>query len=605
MKYLAVFLAVGFGSAHAQEAMFRNNLSHTGVVDQKPLTSPAGIRWLLKTDGAVRGTPTVADGVVYIGSGDGWCYAVAASTGEVRWKFKTGGAVQSTATVWNDLVFFTSRDNVVYALQRASGAVVWTYPMGKTLPYQWEFDYWLSSVSVSGSIAFVGGGDGFLHALDARSGKVRWKFDAGARVRSTPAVAHGVVFFGNMTGWLFALDEKTGQLRWKFGTEGTRIKTSEWGFDRNSILSSPAVAEGFVVFGGRDGFLYAVDEKTGEEKWRFDHNISWITGSPAVHQSTVYSGTSDGKFVQAVDLKTGKEKWRFTTPGIVWSSPMLCGPMVSFIDNIGNVFTLDAATGEERWRYTVPGRSFSSPVIHDGAMFFGCDDGYVIALDGRTEAEPRVKPRKAVFWEASGPYNYFKFDIDKSIRDYFQREGYEVLDAAQLAAFMQDGIAKKAPSVVVFAAHRVPASVFGDTTARAPIRKYLDAGGKVMFLAPNPMAFKRDSLDRLVEISFVYPEKVLGIKYQGNDIDGFVGFYYASPTKDGIRWGLRNPWVGSTAVHPNQVMTVLAVDENGLAAGWVKNYGGPPGTGLVQLWIPQDVFPDFVTLKNAAEYGLN
>lgn len=107
MRFLVVFLAVGLASGHAQKAMFRGNLSHAGVYEQKSLYAPDGIRWLLKTKGAVRGAPICAEGTVYVGSGDGFCYALDASTGEVRWKFKAGGAVQSSVTPWHDLVFFT------------------------------------------------------------------------------------------------------------------------------------------------------------------------------------------------------------------------------------------------------------------------------------------------------------------------------------------------------------------------------------------------------------------------------------------------------------------------------------------------------------------
>ncbi|HJX27794.1 MAG TPA: hypothetical protein VJ885_07770 [Thermoanaerobaculia bacterium] len=30
-------------------------------------------------------------------------------------------------------------------------------------------------------------------------------------------------------------------------------------------------------------------------------------------------------------------------------------------------------------------------------------------------------------------------------------------------------------------------------------------------------------------------------------------------------------------------MEILALNENGQAAAWVKSYGGPPGTGFVML----------------------
>ena len=54
---------------------------------------------------------------------------------------------------------------------------------------------------------------------------------------------------------------------------------------------------------------------------------------------------------------------------------------------------------------------------------------------------------------------------------------------------------------------------------------------------------------------------------------------------------------------PEEVTTVLVVDETGLASSWVKNYGGPEGTGLVQLSIPRDRPIDLTFVKQAAEFG--
>jgi len=63
-------------------------------------------------------------------------------------------------------------------------------------------------------------------------------------------------------------------------------------------------------------------------------------------------------------------------------------------------------------------------------------------------------------------------------------------------------------------------------------------------------------------------------------------------------------WVGGFAVETNQVTTVLACDETGRASAWVKNYGGPEGTGLAQLWHKRDGQEDLIAIKAVAEYGL-
>jgi hypothetical protein len=106
-----------------------------------------------------------------------------------------------------------------------------------------------------------------------------------------------------------------------------------------------------------------------------------------------------------------------------------------------------------------------------------------------------------------------------------------------------------------------------------------------------------------VGFDFEVPERILGIQFPGKRLEA-IGWYGASVTPEGKRWGLDGWWVGLGWVDPNQVSTVLATDENGMAAAWVKNYGGPEGTGLVQLFTPRNRQVDFYALKTVAEYGL-
>ncbi len=49
-------------------------------------------------------SPTVANGMVYIGHMDSYVYCLNANTGALVWKYKTGGAVASTPTVYNGKV---------------------------------------------------------------------------------------------------------------------------------------------------------------------------------------------------------------------------------------------------------------------------------------------------------------------------------------------------------------------------------------------------------------------------------------------------------------------------------------------------------------------
>jgi len=75
-------------------------------------------------------------------------------------------------------------------------------------------------------------------------------------------------------------------------------------------------------------------------------------------------------------------------------------------------------------------------------------------------------------------------------------------------------------------------------------------------------------------------------------------------TAEGARRGLRGWWVSPSALDEGEVTAVLARDEYGRAAAWEKTFGGPPGTGLLQLWVDRDTPHDLGSVRTAAEHGL-
>lgn len=588
-----------------QSPMFRGGPAHSGSAVGEPIRRFVGTAWTVKTEGPVRSSPAVVDGVAYVGSGDGRIYAIETQTGRATWSHDVGAPVHSSPAVVGGRVYVAARNGMVLALDARSGSRKWTHQMGGDLLYHWEFDYFQSSPTVVDDLLYVGGGDGSLCALKAADGTIVWKAELGSRVRSTPAVADGLVVVGDFAGYLHAFDAKTGTHRWKQATEGASIDAAPYGFDRSALVASPAIADGRVFIGGRDGFLYAFDLATGHELWRFDHKVSWVPTSPAVARGLVIAGSSDGRFVQAVDAVTGTERWRFRSRKPVWSSPLIAGDVVYIADYDGFVWIVDAATGREISNVRLGGVIHASPVLAGSRLLVGCDDGTLTALAGVPERRDTTRaPRLAVYWDTTGVPGYFFNGVDAWIRDYFVGCGYERLDNAGFIRLLDEQTHSRMPSAVVVAHNQVPASIANDTTTNNPLRRYLDTGGKLILLNHNPLAFVRDSADQVVDIDFFRVEKVFGVRPAGKATDAVRGWFASRATADGRRWGLREWWMGMGGVDPTQVTTVLALDEAGGAGAWVKSYGGPEGTGLVQLWISRDTPGPLTDVRPAVEYGL-
>jgi hypothetical protein len=78
-------------------------------------------------------------------------------------------------------------------------------------------------------------------AVQAFRSWVKWKFQTGGRVISSPAVENELVYVGSTDKNLYAVDHQTGALKWKFATDGP-------------VVSSPAAA-GIVISGATTAVL--------------------------------------------------------------------------------------------------------------------------------------------------------------------------------------------------------------------------------------------------------------------------------------------------------------------------------------------------------------
>ena len=184
-------------------------------------------------------------------------------------------------------MYFSSYDGNVYALDARTGKQRWKFAFAGEHRFTAKhlhgaqpadeampdpFDFFLSSPAVVRNTVYLGSGDGNVYALDAESGTLRWKFHTGNVVHASPAVANDTVYVGSWDSFFYALDASTGTLRWRFKT-GEDPKI----FNQVGIQSSAVIAGDMVYFGCRDSQLYALDATSGEKRWSFDNKGSWVS----------------------------------------------------------------------------------------------------------------------------------------------------------------------------------------------------------------------------------------------------------------------------------------------------------------------------------------
>ena len=598
-SFFAAGQAPAVGSSEA--SMFRNGLDHSGVYADSGGGLYGGVLWRKQTGGAVRSSPTIARGLVLIGSSDGNLYALDANTGHEKWTFSADSAVTSTAAVASGRVFFSSFKGTFYAVNFDDGKLLWKTQFGSDAPRAFEHetgkssatydgDFFLSSAAVLNDTVVVGGGDGLVYAFNTKSGSPRWKFRTDGRVRSSPAISNGVVYVGSYDGSLYAIDFNSGKQIWRYDTKGRSINSADWGFDRKSILSSPAVSDGVVYIGSRDAHLYAVDAAKGTLKWIYNYeedNGTWAISSPAVRSQVVYMGTADGHFVHAIRGADGHELWRFKMPNRVWASPVVAGSELYVTNQSGSLYAVDLSSGKESWHFQTRASVQSSPAVADGVVYFGSNDGEVYAI--RADAAQPVQ--RAVYWDAETAKLAAGSDLEAEykqfavVRDFFQERGYEVLESASLGEWLTRRISDHAPSVVVFPTSSFPTLAAVPDPAHGLFRQYLDSGAKAVWVGFPPMLLKLTVEKGAITdatIRWDDAQQLLGSSWQGG-LNNEMGNNRVTPA--GRDWGLGEWWLGAWDVPVSPDILALSLDERGYAGAWVKNYGGAPGTGFVYIGV--------------------
>jgi len=197
---------------------------------------------------------------------------------------------------------------------------------------------------------------------------VEWRKTYSEPVTTTPAIDGDNVIFGSRDGNVYALEQGSGALGWSYKAE-------------EGVGASPVVAGGAVVGADYKGNVFCLDKSTGAQIWK--HGLpDKVVSTPCAAGGEVLVGCTDG-VGYGMSLETGRVLWKVKTGGRIRASAAAGEGNFYLPSYDGMLYAVSQGSGVRRWRQRVGGELSSTPAVDGGRVVVGGDGG-VFAFDTAT-----------------------------------------------------------------------------------------------------------------------------------------------------------------------------------------------------------------------------
>jgi polyvinyl alcohol dehydrogenase (cytochrome) len=386
-------------------------------------------KWVIYTNSYVTSTPVVLDGNVYFADWNGSVYSANVINGTINWKVNLGYPISSTPTLSNGVVYIglgPLGQTKVYALSQKNGSIVWSTTINST-----ERAIWGSPTVFRGLvyIGVAGAGDpagqvdtnaskvGQLYALNSTTGAVEWNFtteignSGGAAVWSSVVTDPNLnsIYFGtgnaytNNSSALYAyaiisLNATTGKLNWAYRSYNTKLEGDDLDFGSTPNLFSMQLngtTYNAIGDGSKDGNYYILNRINGTLLEKFPIGTAGSNQGIVGLSGFIYNQKNDPEIfvpsfynvsqqccgvVDAISPSNKSIDWSFYTNGNIRGSVTIIPGAVLVGDNSGDMYAISTTNGHQLYY-----RQFSDGI--DGGITVA--EGYVFvptSLDGPTNS---------------------------------------------------------------------------------------------------------------------------------------------------------------------------------------------------------------------------
>jgi outer membrane protein assembly factor BamB len=302
------------------------------------------------------------------------------------WQWRSGSLIEFQPILVRGVLYVVPNNGKAAALDAATGKVKWRTTVGSLNA---------SSPAWADGRLFITTLSGRFTCLNARTGQLNWRRNLPSRSESSPVVIGKTVYFGSENGTVYALRVQDGKPIWTYHAGG-------------AVKAGLAYKDGILYFGDYSGAVTAVRAQNGHKVWststsgRVFQQSGQFYSTPAVAYGRVYVGNTDG-FVYSFAAHSGQLAWRYSTGAYVYSAPAVGpgpgGRPTVFIGSYDrNFYAFDARTGSVLWTFRAKGRISGAPTLIGHVVYFSqLDLSGTSGLDARTG--------KRVFKRTTGKFN--------------------------------------------------------------------------------------------------------------------------------------------------------------------------------------------------------
>ena len=320
----------------------------------------------------LRMAPTYANGLIYTASYNGRVCAVNSNTGNVVWQTNAGAHLTSGVSVNAGRLFVATEQGQVLSISLADGKRLWSTQVGSTV---------LAAPKAYNGIVLAKSIDGALVALSERDGHLIWRFTQTVpalilHASSQPQFANGLVVAGFANGAVVAINSWSGKVVWL-----QKVAQPAGLTDIENMVDidvNPIISKGIVYVATYQGFVVALDLKTGHAIWR--HKVSAYAGITSDNNNLYL--TDAKSHVWAFSEDSGASLWRQTAlQGRKLSGPAVLGRYLVVADGYGYLHWLSRRDGSIVARNGLRGMAvLTPPLVVGNTVFVYTQHGYLMAF---------------------------------------------------------------------------------------------------------------------------------------------------------------------------------------------------------------------------------